>query len=80
MRRWQVVRQVVRQLAALLWIGLGGFAAWAAVDALLQEAMPVAWLYNARGVQGRSRRLQGVTMDLRGELATVTRWHREGEP
>ena len=30
MRRWQVVRQVVRQLAALLWIGLGGFAAWAA--------------------------------------------------
>ncbi len=55
-------------------------AAWAAVDALLQEAMPVAWLYHARGVQGRSRRLQGVTMDLRGELATVTRWHREGEP
>ena len=55
-------------------------AAWAAVDALLQEAMPVAWLYHARGVQGRSRRLQGVTMDLRGELATVTRWHREGAP
>jgi peptide/nickel transport system substrate-binding protein len=55
-------------------------AAWAAVNALLQEAMPVAWLYHARGVQGRSRRLQGVTMDLRGELATVTRWHREGEP
>jgi peptide/nickel transport system substrate-binding protein len=54
-------------------------AAWAAVDATLREAMPVAWLYHARGVQGRSRRLQGVTMDLRGELATVTRWHREGE-
>jgi peptide/nickel transport system substrate-binding protein len=55
-------------------------AAWAAVDAQLREAMPVAWLYHARGVQGRSRRLQGVVMDLRGELATVTQWHRDGAP
>ena len=51
-------------------------AAWLRVDSLLDRASPVAWLYHARGIQGRSRRLQGVTMDLRGELVTVTRWHR----
>lgn len=54
--------------------------AWQAVEAHLRAAMPVAWLYHARGVQGRARRLAGVEMDLRGELATVTRWHRVGEP
>jgi hypothetical protein len=27
-------------------------------------------------VQGVARSLAGVTMDLRGELATVSRWHR----
>jgi len=50
--------------------------AWQRVDALLSDAMPVAWLYHARGVQGKSRRLQGVTMDLRGELVSVSRWSR----
>jgi len=25
-------------------------------------------------VQGMNRRVRGVTMDLRGELVTVTRW------
>jgi peptide/nickel transport system substrate-binding protein len=34
----------------------------------------VAFLYHARGVQGMRRRVTGVTMDLRGELATVSRW------
>jgi peptide/nickel transport system substrate-binding protein len=34
----------------------------------------VAFLYHARGVQGASRRVTGVEMDLRGELATVARW------
>jgi peptide/nickel transport system substrate-binding protein len=34
----------------------------------------VAFLYHARGVQGMRRRVTGVTMDLRGELATVGRW------
>ena len=33
------------------------------------------WIYHARGVQGLARRLNGVVMDLRGELATVTEWH-----
>jgi peptide/nickel transport system substrate-binding protein len=50
--------------------------AWQRVDALLQEEAPAVWLYHARGVQGLSRRLEHVTMDLRGELVTVTRWTR----
>ena len=50
--------------------------AWARVDALLQSESPVVWLYHARGVQGLSRRLEHVTMDLRGELVTVARWTR----
>lgn len=51
--------------------------AWHAVDRLLAEFMPVAWLYHARGVQGLSRRLGHVVMDLRGELVSVTQWTRE---
>jgi peptide/nickel transport system substrate-binding protein len=35
---------------------------------------PVAFLYHAKGVQGVSRRMVGVTMDLRGELVSVTHW------
>lgn len=50
--------------------------AWKHVDALLAESMPVAWIYHSRGVQGMSRRLGGVTMDLRGELVSVSRWVR----
>lgn len=50
--------------------------AWARVDVLLDAATPVVWLYHARGVQGRTRKLDAVTMDLRGELVTVTRWRR----
>lgn len=50
-------------------------AAWADVQQLLADSVPVAWLYHARGVQGVARRLAGVTMDLRGELATVHDWH-----
>lgn len=52
-------------------------AAWRSVDRLLAESMPVAWLYHARGVQGVSRRLQHVVMDLRGELTSVAQWTRE---
>ncbi len=50
--------------------------AWSRVNNLLIDSMPVAWLYHARGVQGRSRLLLGVQMDLRGELVTVSRWSR----
>lgn len=49
-------------------------AAWLDVQRLLARAQPVVWLYHARGVQGVARRLAGVTMDLRGELATLAQW------
>ncbi len=48
--------------------------AWRQVQHLLDEDVPVAWLYHARGVQGVRRRLHGVRMDLRGELATLPQW------
>jgi peptide/nickel transport system substrate-binding protein len=51
-------------------------AAWHTVDSHLQHDMPIAWLYHARGVQGTSARLQHVTMDLRGELVTISQWTR----
>jgi peptide/nickel transport system substrate-binding protein len=53
-------------------------AAWASVQQILADSAPVAWLYHARGVQGVARRLGGVTMDLRGELATVHAWRAAG--
>jgi hypothetical protein len=41
---------------------------------ILADSAPVVFLYHARGVQGMNRRVQGVHMDVRGELATVARW------
>jgi peptide/nickel transport system substrate-binding protein len=52
----------------------------AAVQRLVTVDAPVTWLYHARGVQGVSRRLHGVRMDLRGELATVHHWHLGSAP
>ena len=49
-------------------------AAWAAVQQELGDRVPAAWVYHARGVQGVARRLGGVRMDLRGELATLQEW------
>ncbi len=51
-------------------------SAWARVDSLVREASPAVWLYHARGVQGLSRRLEHVTMDLRGELVSIAEWTR----
>lgn len=48
--------------------------AWHDVQRELAAQLPVAWIYHARGLQGMSRRLRGVRMDLRGELATLTEW------
>jgi peptide/nickel transport system substrate-binding protein len=48
--------------------------AWRAVQDELARRAPAAWIYHARGVQGLSRRLTGVRMDLRGELATLSSW------
>jgi peptide/nickel transport system substrate-binding protein len=47
---------------------------WLRIQARLAEEVPAAWIYHSRGVQGVSARLRGVTMDLRGEMATVARW------
>jgi peptide/nickel transport system substrate-binding protein len=46
----------------------------AAAARFFADSMPVAFLYHARGVQGMSRRVHGVHMDLRGELVTVHDW------
>ena len=41
---------------------------------MFRDSLPVAFLYHARGLQGMNRRVQGVRMDLRGELPTVATW------
>jgi len=43
-------------------------------EGLFADSVPVAFIYHARGVQGLTRRVQGVRMDLRGELVTVNDW------
>jgi peptide/nickel transport system substrate-binding protein len=48
--------------------------AWHGVQRVLHDLAPVAWVYHARGVQGVTARLSGVTMDLRGEMPTVATW------
>lgn len=46
----------------------------AAAQKMFADSLPVAFLYHPRGLQGANRRVQGVTMDLRGELPTVQQW------
>ena len=46
----------------------------AAAQGMFSGEEPIVWLYHARGVNGMNRRVQGVRMDLRGELVTVARW------
>jgi peptide/nickel transport system substrate-binding protein len=50
-------------------------AAWRGVQEALNRDMPIAWIYHSRGLQGVTRRLFGVTFDLRGELESVARWY-----
>jgi peptide/nickel transport system substrate-binding protein len=45
------------------------------VQRIVARDLPISFLYHGRGVQGMSRRLRGVQMDLRGELATLQHWH-----
>jgi peptide/nickel transport system substrate-binding protein len=45
-----------------------------AAQRVFADKLPVVWLYHARGVQGMNRRVQGVRMDVRGELPTVAAW------
>ena len=49
-------------------------AAWLAVQREVARHVPIAWIYHSRGVQGLSSRLRNVTMDLRGEMVTLTQW------
>jgi peptide/nickel transport system substrate-binding protein len=48
--------------------------AWRAAQEFLADSEPVAWIYHSRGLQGLSRRLRNVTMDLRGEMPTLAKW------
>jgi len=48
--------------------------AWLGIQAELEREAPAAWIYHSRGLVGMSSRVRNVRMDLRGELATVTRW------
>ena len=48
--------------------------AWERVQVALDTLAPATWLYHSRGVQGVSRRVEGVTMDLRGELVALHDW------
>ncbi|MEP6730856.1 MAG: ABC transporter substrate-binding protein, partial [bacterium] len=48
--------------------------AWHAVQAALDSLAPATWLYHSKGLQGLSRRVKGVRMDLRGELVTLHDW------
>jgi peptide/nickel transport system substrate-binding protein len=47
----------------------------AAVQRIVARELPITFLYHARGVQGVNRRVAGVRMDLRGELASLADWH-----
>jgi peptide/nickel transport system substrate-binding protein len=49
----------------------------AEVQRLLADSLPVIFLYHARGLQGMNRRIRNVHMDLRGELAGLSRWRVE---
>ena len=55
-------------------IGAPAHAAWERVQRAIDSLAPATWLYHSRGVQGMTRRLHGVTMDLRGELVSVHDW------
>ncbi len=45
------------------------------VQRIVARDLPITFLYHARGLAGLNRRLHGVRMDLRGELATLQQWH-----
>lgn len=60
--------------------GQPAIRAWGVVDSLLVNESPAAWIYHSRGVQGLSRKLHNVTMDLRGELTSISQWTRDDKP
>src|SRR3989442_403726 len=46
----------------------------AAAQRRFADSLPVVFLYHARGVQGMNRRVRGVRVDRRGELANIAEW------
>jgi peptide/nickel transport system substrate-binding protein len=57
--------------------GAARASAWRDIQMTLDSVAPATWLFHSRGVQGISRRVKGVTMDLRGELVTLHDWYFE---
>ena len=54
--------------------GVTSAGSGAALLPIYADSVPATFLYHARGVQGMNRRITGVRMDLRGELATLMQW------
>jgi peptide/nickel transport system substrate-binding protein len=52
----------------------------AAAQRFFADSLPVAFIYHSRGLQGMNRRVHGVHMDIRGELATITGWWVDSLP
>ncbi len=48
--------------------------AWRDVLTILSDSIPATPIFHSRGVQGLTRRLQHVEIDLRGELFSAARW------
>jgi peptide/nickel transport system substrate-binding protein len=55
-------------------------SAWREVQRVLARDEPTAWIYHARGVQGKTRRIGTVRVDLRGELAGIAFWRLDAGP
>jgi len=45
-----------------------------ALQRFFHDSLPATFLYHSRGLQGVSRRVRGVQLGLRGELASVATW------
>lgn len=54
--------------------------AWRDVFIILDDSLPATAIFHSRGVQGLTRRLQRVQIDLRGELFSAARWTLAAQP
>ena len=48
--------------------------AWRDAFAIIADSVPATPIFHSRGVQGLTKRLQHVAIDLRGELFSAARW------